>query len=231
MAPPVRALFEGLGSIQGERVTLRAGINTGETLVIVDEGRGIVHEVVGGHRFRITGKAFFQVNTQAAEALVELVEEALAPQPGEVLVDGYAGGGLLAATAGAVCGEVVAVESEPEALADLGHNTGSRVVASTFEQSRDRLPAVWDLTVVDPPRAGLKEAGVAVAVAGHPRALAYVSCDPASFARDARLLGEHGYGLDWVQPVDMFPQTFHIELVARFKQRKQEVSPSAMTGR
>jgi tRNA/tmRNA/rRNA uracil-C5-methylase (TrmA/RlmC/RlmD family) len=216
MAPPLHALFEGLGSIEGTRVTLRAGINTGETLVMVDEGGGRIHEIVGGHRFRITGKAFFQINTQGAEALVELVREALAPKPGEVLVDGYAGGGLFAATVGAAC-DVVAVESEQQALGDLGHNTGSRVVASTFEHSRHRLPELWDLTIVDPPRTGLRGAGVSVAVAGHPRAVAYVSCDPASFARDARLFAEHGYFLEWVQPFDLFPQTFHIELVARLR--------------
>jgi 23S rRNA (uracil1939-C5)-methyltransferase len=217
MAPPLRAIFEGLGSIEGTRVTLRAGINTGETLVMVDEGGGHIHEIVGGHRFRITGRAFFQINTQGAEALVELVKEALAPQPGEMLVDGYAGGGLFSATVGAACGDVVAVESEREALGDLAHNSVSRVVASTFEQCRDRLPDVWDLTVVDPPRTGLRDAGVSVAVAGHPRAVAYVSCDPASFARDARLFADRGYSLEWVQPVDIFPQTFHIELVARLR--------------
>ena len=78
------------------------------------------------------------------------------------------------------------------------------------------LPRTFDLAVVDPPRVGLGKGGVAVLVGGRPRAIAYVSCDPASFARDALLLGEQGYVLVWVQPVDMFPQTFHIELVGCF---------------
>ncbi|MCA1736730.1 MAG: hypothetical protein LC739_11685 [Actinobacteria bacterium] len=70
--------------------------------------------------------------------------------------------------------------------------------------------------MVDPPRAGLGREGVETVVAGSPRAIAYVSCDPASFARDAALLTTAGYHLDWVQPVDIFPQTFHIEIVGAF---------------
>ena len=75
----------------------------------------------------------------------------------------------------------------------------------------------WDLVVADPPRTGLGEAGVSALLAGKPRAIAYVSCDPASLARDTRLLGAAGYRLDWAAPVDLFPQTFHIETVAAFR--------------
>jgi tRNA/tmRNA/rRNA uracil-C5-methylase (TrmA/RlmC/RlmD family) len=85
-----------------------------------------------------------------------------------------------------------------------------------FEASGPMLPKRFDLAVVDPPRVGLGKPGVAVLAGGRPRAIAYVSCDPASFARDAHLLGERGYTLAWVQPVDMFPQTFHIEVVGCF---------------
>ena len=70
--------------------------------------------------------------------------------------------------------------------------------------------------MVDPPRAGLGKEGVATVVAGRPRSIAYVSCDPASFARDAALLSSAGYQLEWAQPVDMFPQTFHVEIVGAF---------------
>ena len=100
-----------------ERVTLRAGANTGETAVLFDDEQGVIHEVVAGQRFQITDRAFFQVNTPGAEALVNLVGEILAPSPEDVLLDGYAGGGLFSATVGAGCRQVVAVESDPVALA------------------------------------------------------------------------------------------------------------------
>jgi 23S rRNA (uracil1939-C5)-methyltransferase len=219
MADPLQPLFHELQSPLGaERVTLRAGVETGETLVLFDDETGVVHEKVAGVRFRITGHAFFQVNTPGAEALVALVNEALIPEADDVLLDGYAGGGLYSATAGRMCREVVAIESDREAIVDLKHNTSATVITGRFERSRSRLPRHWDLAVVDPPRSGLASEGVGVVTAGRPRAIAYVACDPASFARDAALLTGHGYQLDWVQPVDMFPQTFHIEMVGRFIQ-------------
>lgn len=217
MGEPVERLFRNLVPPPGsERVTLRAGIATGETLVLFDDQTGVVHEVVDSVRLRITGHAFFQVNTDGAETLVALVRTSLSATSRDVLLDAYAGGGLFSATVGRACKEVVAVESDPDALADLAHNTSARIVKGRFERSQSVLPRRFDLAVVDPPRTGLGADGVAVVAAGRPRAIAYVSCDPASFARDAALLAGHGYRLDWVQPVDMFPQTFHIELVGRF---------------
>ncbi len=215
LVPALQKLMADPGNLEGvERLTLRAGVRTGEAVSLVDHGFGRIHEEVGGTRFRISGHAFFQNNTDGAEALVALVGEALAPHAGDVLVDGYAGGGLFAATVGANC-EVFAVESDPTAASDLAANTTAEVFVDKFERC-EGLPTSWDLAVVDPPRAGLGRPGVEKLTSGWPRAIAYVSCDPASFARDAALLKEGGYSLDWAQPVDMFPQTFHVEVVGRF---------------
>jgi 23S rRNA (uracil1939-C5)-methyltransferase len=186
-------------------------------MVLFDDERGRFHEAVGGARFRITSRAFFQANTAGAEALVGLVGEVLQPSSEDVLLDGYAGGGLFAATVGAGCRKVLAVESDPVALGDLGANARVKAIGKRFERSRPQLPKTWDLAVVDPPRAGLGRAGVNTLVAGRPRSIAYVSCDPATFARDAAWLLAAGYELDWVQPVDLFPQTYHIELVGAFR--------------
>lgn len=218
LAPPVRALFDALEvRPEAERVTLRAGMNTGESVVLFDDERGRFHEVAGGVRFRITSRAFFQTNTDGAEALVALVGEAIQPSSDDVLVDGYAGGGLFSATVGALCRKVLAVESDPVALGDLNANARVNVIGKRFERSRPLLPKSWDLAVVDPPRAGLGRAGVNTLVAGRPRSISYVSCDPATFSRDAAWLVAAGYELVWVQPVDLFPQTYHIELVAAFR--------------
>jgi tRNA/tmRNA/rRNA uracil-C5-methylase (TrmA/RlmC/RlmD family) len=217
MAGPLDRLFQNLVLPPGsERVTLRAGINTGETSVLFDDETDVLHEIVDSVRFRITGQAFFQVNTSGAESLVALVRKSLAPMSSDLMLDGYAGGGLFSATVGRACREVVAVESDPVALSDLANNTSVRIVRGRFERSQPVLPRRFDIAVVDPPRGGLGADGVTVVISGRPRAIAYVACDPASFARDAALLTDRGYRLDWVQPVDMFPQTFHIELVGRF---------------
>ena len=201
-----------------DRATIRASTTTGESVTMRRRGgrweRGRLHEMVAGHRFQITGRAFFQVNTAGAEMLVDLVNTSLQVDRTDVLLDGYAGGGLFSATVGAAAGEVIAVESDPTAQRDLAVNApGAAMVAQSFEAGR--LPPV-DLAVLDPPRAGLGRRGVEVIVAARPRALCYVSCDPASLARDAASLIGAGYRLEQVTPVDMFPQTHHIESVSLF---------------
>jgi len=233
-----------LGEATG--ITLRVAAATGARLAIVhgevpaqaaDWGCGVVSrqrhrltpvigpghlvETVAGVPLRITGDAFFQTHTAGAEAMVALVEEALAPRDGETLLDAYAGGGLFGLTVGRRASRVIAVESSPLAAGDLRHNAGKapvpvRVVEGKVEAVLPHLEGGWDVAVVDPPRTGLGEAGVQAVAAGRPRALAYVSCDPASLARDTRTLAAAGYRLDWAAPVDLFPQTFHIETVAAF---------------
>ncbi len=187
-------------------------------------GPGWIIETVAGAALRITGDAFFQNNTAGAEALVGLVGEALSPRPGETLLDAYAGGGLFGLTVGRAAAGVVAVESDPVAVDDLRHNATAapmpvRVIEGAVEAALPYLEARWDLAVADPPRSGLGPDGVAALVAGRPRAIVYVSCDPASLARDTRTLAAAGYHLAWAAPVDLFPHTFHIETVAAFTAR------------
>lgn len=219
MNEPVAAILAGFRPARGvDRATIRASSATGESVTLSRRDgrweRGSLHEIVAGHRFQITGRAFFQVNTAGAEMLVDLVTTSLQVGRTDVLLDGYAGGGLFSATVGAAAGEAIAVESDQTALRDLTVNAPeAAVVAQPFEAAR--LPPV-DLAVVDPPRAGLGRRGVEAVVAARPRALCYVSCDPASLARDAALLIEAGYRLMRVTPVDMFPQTHHIESVSLF---------------
>jgi 23S rRNA (uracil1939-C5)-methyltransferase len=182
-------------------------------------GAGELVETVAGVGFRISADAFFQNNTAGAGALVGLVREALAVTPDETLLDGYAGGGLFGLTVGAGARRVVAVESDPLAVGDLRHNAANasvehRVVEDRFESAA--IGGRWEVAVVDPPRDGLGRDGVEAVSRGRPRAIAYVSCDPASLARDCRLLADRGYRLLWAAPVDLFPQTFHLETIAAF---------------
>jgi 23S rRNA (uracil1939-C5)-methyltransferase len=181
-----------------------------------------IHEMVAGTRFRITGTAFFQTNTAGAGELVRLVRAGLEPGPEDTLVDAYAGGGLFAATVGAEAGRVIAVELGRAAASDLTHNLAIAGAAAEVRRGRAEnvlaeLREPWDLAVCDPPRKGLGPDGVTAITAGIPRRLAYVSCDPAALARDGRLLADAGYRLSLATPVDLFPQTYHIETVAIFE--------------
>jgi 23S rRNA (uracil1939-C5)-methyltransferase len=247
LVPGLAELYDRLGDLSGvDEITLRMGVNTGERAVLIrgripEQAAGwkasvvrlagrrfepvmgppYVHEVVGGVRFRITGPAFFQVNTAGAETLAELVGNALQPSGSDKLLDAYAGVGLFSATVGKSAGRVIAVESNGVALGDLRHNLSEAGIAN-HEVVRGRFEEVapatsWSVAVCDPPRTGLGERGVAAVVGGAPQRIAYVSCDPASLARDTRLLDEAGYRMEKVTPVDLFPQTFHVEAVAVFE--------------
>lgn len=225
-------LFGRLGDLGGvDRLSLRTGVNTGETVVVLDGelplssddwgvpfgGDDIVfHEVVADRVFQITGSAFFQNNTAGAEMLVKLVAEAATIETGDRVLDAYAGGGLFSATVTDAADEVVAIESDPLALEDLLANTDVEVIEADVADGLAELPADWDVVIVDPPRVGLGPDVTGLLSELRPGVIASVSCDVASFARDAAALTSAGYVLDWVQPVDMFPQTPHIETVARF---------------
>lgn len=228
-------LFGRLGDLRGvDRITLRTGVNTGETVIVLDGelpidadqwgvpfgGDEIVlHEMVAGTVFQITGSAFFQNNTAGAESLVTLVTEAASVEAGDRVLDAYAGGGLFSATAADAADEVVAIESDPLALEDLLANTEVEVIEADVADGLEDLPADWDVVIVDPPRIGLGPEVTGHLAALRPGVIASVSCDVASFSRDAAALIAAGYRLEWVQPVDMFPQTPHIETVARFTVR------------
>jgi len=229
-----------------ERVTLRAGINTGEQLIILqtrdDEppelevdlpisvvfllsdgtpvtlvGRPYITEVLGGRPFRITADAFFQVNTTQAEVLVDLVRSYLDLRSGETLLDAYCGVGTFGLLLAEQAAEVILVEKHPLAVADAEHNSGDlenvTLIEGPAESVLGQLESV-DAVVVDPPRAGLAPEALDGLTALNPSRIVYVACDPATLARDARRLVEKGYRLVEVQPVDMFPQTYHIECVA-----------------
>lgn len=253
LVPALTSLYARLGPLDGvDKIVLRTGTRTGETLVVIDGevppqaddwdvavvhrragrltrviGADHIHEIVAGVKLRITGPAFFQVNTPGADELVRLVQEALAPNLDDVLLDAYSGGGLFTTTVGRLAGRVTAVETGREAVADLQHNlrVNDCFNADTIDGRVEDVLADpidnWTIAICDPPRSGLGLEGVTGLTQPRPRAIAYVSCDPASLARDVRYFGDSGYHLQWATPVDLFPQTFHVETVAMLIEQGQ----------
>jgi 23S rRNA (uracil1939-C5)-methyltransferase len=174
-----------------------------------------------GRRYRVSAESFFQVNTIGAAALVEIVTAYADPQPGDVLLDAYSGAGLFALALAELAGEVIGVEASPSACEDFEFNAGSQTNISLHEGAVEQvLPALRsegqrvDIAVLDPPRAGAGPEVIRELAALGPRRMVYVSCDPATLARDAVHLAATGYHLVEAQPVDLFPQTFHVETVA-----------------
>jgi 23S rRNA (uracil1939-C5)-methyltransferase len=178
----------------------------------IGDGSLLYHAV--RHDYRVSGGSFFQTNRFLTETLVQLV---IAGSKGRGALDLYAGVGLFTAQLARNFDTVLAVESSPHSLADLRHNAPSNVkcIRATTENFLAERAAKLapDLVVVDPPRAGLGEKTArALGRMTVPR-VTYVSCDPATLARDLRVLLESNFRVEQAHLVDMFPQTFHMETV------------------
>jgi tRNA/tmRNA/rRNA uracil-C5-methylase (TrmA/RlmC/RlmD family) len=213
-------------------VEVAVSVGTGERLVRTAAGRGgamrareggVLSEEAAGRSWRVSPGGFWQVHPFAADVLTDAVMTGLRPRAGDRALDLYAGVGLFAgslAVAVGSSGYVTAVESSTVATADAAKNLAdlpqAHLVRADVEAALanpEQFGAV-DIVVLDPPRSG---AGAAVVkgIAGlHPRAIAYVACDPAALARDLASFSGAGYLLDGLRAFDMFPQTHHVECVA-----------------
>lgn len=211
--------------------------STGEAVVVVDQhGAGpTVHEVVDGREFALDRGGFWQVHRGAAATLSRAVRELVDGDrfdPRAANLDLYGGVGLLAAALGDRFGETVritSVEADPRATdhaaANLADWLGARaetgrvdrwlaaLEASADRPTRDRLAAAT--VVLDPPRSGAGREVVERLAALRPAQLVYVACDPVALARDIGTFREHGYELEAIRAYDLFPNTHHVEAVAR----------------
>jgi 23S rRNA (uracil1939-C5)-methyltransferase len=190
-------------------------------------GRDYIYARVEDRTFRVSAGSFFQVNATQTRRLLRQALDAAEIRPGERVLDGYSGVGLFSLFLAERAAQVWAIESASSAVADARANAEATEVTNiTFlegqvERVIDRLVRGGeriDVALVDPPRAGCHPRVLRAVQELAPRALVYVSCDPATLARDLRLFCDTGgYRLAWTQPVDMFPGAAHIECVALCK--------------
>ncbi|MFF4809874.1 class I SAM-dependent RNA methyltransferase [Micromonospora chersina] len=187
-------------------------------------GPAEVREVAAGRDWTLPASGFWQVHPAAADTLVGAVLDLLDPRPGETAWDLYGGAGLFAAALAGRVGDarVTLVESSQDgvdaARANLADLPRVEVVAARVETAlaRRRVTGPVDLVVLDPPRSGAGAPVVRDIVAAGPRAVAYVACDPAAFARDVRTFTGAGWRLAALRGFDLFPMTQHVELVGLF---------------
>jgi 23S rRNA (uracil1939-C5)-methyltransferase len=187
-------------------------------------GRDHIRESVGGLSFQVSPSSFFQTNTAQAERLFALALEATGLTGAETVIDLYSGTGAISLLLARRARWVYGIEIAPAAVADAERNAAANGIQNcTFlaGEVRHVLPSLMargvaaQVVVADPPRAGFHPRALRTLIALAPERIVYVSCNPATLARDLAELGGGGYRLEWVQPVDMFPHTPHIEAVAR----------------
>jgi 23S rRNA (uracil1939-C5)-methyltransferase len=186
-------------------------------------GESHVTEIVSDRSLRISATSFFQVNTSQVEQLLAAVTRCANLQGDEVLLDLYCGVGTFGLNLSESVAKVIGIDTSESAIEDARYNSQSttnvRFLQGTVEELLPSLEESIDLAIMDPPRQGLSKSALAALVGHAPPKVIYVSCDPATLARDIDRMVQSGYELLEVQPVDMFPQTYHLETVALLRLR------------
>jgi 23S rRNA (uracil1939-C5)-methyltransferase len=189
--------------------------------VEVLSGRGYWREKLGPYIYRVSAPSFFQVNTALAETMAERVLTALRPDGADRVLDLFAGVGTFTLPIAERAGDVIAIEGTGSALRDLRSNLEDAELSAEVlggDAARALKEAGrFDLAVVNPPRAGMSPDVTAALIATGAHRIVYVSCDPATLARDAKVIAANGLHLVSAVPVDLFPQTWHVETVALFE--------------
>ncbi|MYC31532.1 MAG: 23S rRNA (uracil(1939)-C(5))-methyltransferase RlmD [Chloroflexi bacterium] len=214
------------------QLAVRAGRDTGDFLVQptlkgadvgIPTGQKHYRESVNGHEFRVASPSFFQVNVDQASRLIETVSEALDLSGEEVILDAYTGVGTFAVLLAPFARKIYAIEESSAAVADARDNSAGlpnvEFLLGKTEDVLEELPERPDVVILDPPRAGCQAAALERLMELRPSRVVYVSCDPETLGRDLKVLCADSYILDHVQPLDMFPQTQHVECVALLRSR------------
>ncbi|KRM80014.1 tRNA (uracil-5-)-methyltransferase [Lapidilactobacillus dextrinicus DSM 20335] len=185
-------------------------------------GESYIEDELLGKKFRISAQSFYQVNPEQTENLYQTAIELADLQPDEVVIDAYSGIGTIGISIADHVKQVREIEIVPEAIADAKINAKLNHVTNidfTVGKAEEILPEwvekdqAMDVLIVDPPRKGLQPEFIEAVLKAKPKKLVYISCNPATLARDLRLLIDGGYIGTTTQPVDMFPMSNHIESV------------------
>ena len=240
----VNKLLEELQDNCGEttQLSIRASKYSGDFLVQpymvhpdirVTTGQKKYTESVDGHEFLVSSPSFFQVNVDQAAAAAGIVRDRLHLTQDDVLLDAYTGVGTFAILLASSVKQVIAVEESSAAVADAKQNAGGlpnlEFVLGRTEDVLRRLCVTPAVVVLDPPRSGCQPRALESLIEMAPSRVAYVSCDAETLGRDLKILCAGGYRLDEVAPLDMFPQTHHVECVALLSRGEQPNEPMAGT--
>ena len=221
----VRALIKELPevtSIQQNIQTFRNNVILGRDTKILF-GKPTIHDKIGRLKFNISARSFFQVNTAQAEILYKTALDFANLRGNETIIDAYCGTGTIGLFMAKKTRKVIGVEVVSSAISDAIKNASENKIRNAEFIVGDAvkiLPRIFDsvyaeVVIVDPPRAGCDKKVLETFAAMKPEKIIYVSCNPATLARDLKILDALGYGTKKIQPVDMFPFTSHVESVTQ----------------
>ena len=209
-------------------VNLKANDTISDQEVVTYSGRDYIEEEMEGLRFRIGPKSFYQTNSEQAYELYKVARDFADLHDDELVYDLYTGTGTIANFVSRRCRHVIGIEYVPEAIADAKVNSQVNGIDNTEFYAGDMKDVLTDefierhgrpqVMIIDPPRAGMHADVVKVVLNARPERIVYVSCNPATQARDLAMMNEQ-YRIVAVQPVDMFPHTHHVENVVKLVRR------------
>jgi 23S rRNA (uracil1939-C5)-methyltransferase len=225
LADLLKEKYPGIVSVVNNITGRPAGVAVGEYELQL-AGQPTLLERIGSFEFELSANSFFQTNTRGAGRLYETVKQYADLQGGETVLDLYCGTGTIAIYLAAAARRVVGVEAVEAAVADAQRNCrrngidNCRFITGDVRFTLPQLDVRPDVMIIDPPRSGMHADVVKQVMDRKPPRIVYVSCNPATMARDLLLLKEI-YSVMEVQPVDMFPHTYHVEAVARLIRKAQ----------
>ena len=227
----IDALREALPELKG--VVLN--INREDTNVVLGKhsrtlfGDDFITDILCSLEFKISPKSFYQVNRKGAELLYSKAAEYAQLKGDEVLLDLYCGTGTIGLSMAHKAKELIGVEIVPEAIEDAGKNAeansieNARFICADAAKAAETLRSEGltpDVIIIDPPRKGCDNSLIKTIADFNPKRVVYVSCDPATLARDLALFAEYGFNTEELTPVDMFPRTAHVETVVCLSRKK-----------
>ena len=218
IVPAIAALSDNIVSIVHNVNPLKTAAIMGPESKVV-YGKDTFKEVILDNTYEVTAESFLQVNTPQAEVLYQTLLDTLQLDGTEVVLDAYSGIGTISLSLAQRAKEVVGIEIVEEAVivavknAEINEISNISFIAGDVIEGIKELSLKPDVVVVDPPRKGLESSFIDDVIALSPEKIAYVSCNPATLVRDLKPFVSAGYNIDSVQPVDMFPQTTHIESI------------------
>ncbi len=226
LAQKLKSHIPAIRSVVNNITRRRAGVAVGEREAIL-LGEGIIEDQIGPYLFRISANSFFQTNSKGAERLYEKVVEYAALSGKEMVMDLYCGTGTISIFLAKWASKVVGLELSGTAIKDARKNCkensieNCEFISGDIRETLSFIKEAPDVVVVDPPRAGMHKDVVKGLLGLSPPIVVYVSCNPSTMARDMAMMKGH-YRLEKVQPVDMFPHTYHVESVARLVKIKAQ---------